>query len=305
MLLARFRVSLAAYQRLKVLLPAPLIPRNGSETKSATSAPPYGDDAPLLSTDSVTELSSPAQCEESSTWTTSSKPAKPAELESRIVLWALKDAAACVVQEETRRYARRRRSLSAGFGPQQGTPSTMDSTDMEEEVDEENEDGYGEGYQPAVGQLPWVIGAPLPTTATTTTTRTATTASSSTRVPTTRSTAAAGTATTASSAARRAMGSSRSSDLRPIPVSTSPATDRFSLSAASVLSPSWQSLRNAGTSYDNHPDTSTVTELQWSPEVESGDVRSVRAEEKELGGRVVNEMAAIWPLLPSEERKKR
>lgn len=306
MLLARFRVSLAAFERLKVLLTAPLIPRNGTETKLAADAPPYGDDAALLSTEAMVEpSSSPEKCKESTSRWTSSGAAKPAERELRIVLWALRDAAACVVQEETRRYARRRRTLlSAGFGPQEGTASKMGRAGMEEATDreDEDEDGYGGGYQAEAGKPPLKAGARVSTTADTTTT---TTASSSKRVSTAREITTAGTATATSSAVRRGMGCSGSSDLYPLSVSTLPATDRSPLTAASVFSPSWQYPHNAGTSLGNYHENSATTGLRWSPEVDWEVVRGLSAEEKNLGSRVVSKMAKKWLLLPSEEHKKR
>lgn len=223
---------------------------------------------------------------------------KSVRRESRIVLWALRDAAARVVQEETRSFARRQRWLSE-FGQRQGTATTDGTGDEEgfhESSTREDEDRFDGGFQAAEGGLPWVLDARLTTAATTTTTTTTTTASS-TRGTTARTATARTTATT-STARRRSQGGSTGQ-------STSPVSNRFSLlTVESATSPAWRFPRNPGTGVDDPDGGNVAPELEWDPK-EAWESEWLHTQQEGVVRRCADGVAARWLLLPSEQLKKR
>lgn len=214
--------------------------------------------------------------------------AEMARREERIVRWALRDAAARVVQEETRSYARRRRWLS-GLELRQGT-ATTDGMGFEDAFYEssarEDEGRFEREYQAEVEGLPWVVGARL-STAVTTTTNTATT-KSSTRDTTARTTTASMTATASSAIRSRRGGGSGQS--------TSYHSNRSPLTVDSAVSPTW--------CVDNPDDCNVTPEPEWGSEGawEGG---RLHTQQEEVARRRTNGRVERWPLLPSEELKKR
>ncbi|CAB1110263.1 unnamed protein product [Ectocarpus sp. CCAP 1310/34] len=93
----------------------------------------------------------------------SSEAAHAAEREMTIVLWALRDAAARVVQEEMRCFARRKRWLLFRTGQRQREPGEGEHGDEGRSmstVGVESPTGTGVVYRPEVaGGLPWAIAA--------------------------------------------------------------------------------------------------------------------------------------------------
>ncbi|CAM9133217.1 unnamed protein product, partial [Ectocarpus sp. 4 AP-2014] len=93
----------------------------------------------------------------------SSEAAQTAERETAIVLWALRDAAARVVQEEMRCFARRKRWLLLRTGQRQREPGEGEHGDEGRSmstVGVESPTGTGMVYQPEVaGGLPWAVAA--------------------------------------------------------------------------------------------------------------------------------------------------
>ncbi|CAN0308696.1 unnamed protein product, partial [Ectocarpus fasciculatus] len=186
----------------------------------------------------------------------SSDAAQTAEREATVVLWALRDAAARVVQEEVRCFARRKRWLLLGTvqrqretGEHRDEGRSKYSVGVESatgmgvvEIDRENENGVG--FQPeARGGLPWAIAAGVspiaPTSASFSSSRTATarTTTTGTSSATDGSTGRTMTAGTRRSSARRAMkgdNSSRGGD--DSWASTSPTTNRSLHTAFSTVS---------------------------------------------------------------------
>lgn len=383
MLLAHFRIVRSAYEGLQAILPAPSNHRAKNESVHqpkpvSTKATFFGKGVTLLpdgeEPDQHETASGRDGAEGSTTYAAESHneetgkrcsrgAAKSVRRESRIVLWALRDAAARVVQEETRGYARRRRWLS-GSGQRQGV-ATTDETNVEgafhESFTREDEDRFDEGYQAADGGLPWGLNARLTTAVTADTSTTAsstrgtiartstakttvsassarrrtqggsggpttredrfdqgykapeeglpwgqtprmstavtitTTTASSTRATTAR-TATGGTTATASSARRGTQGGCRGQ-------STSYVSSRSPITLDSAVSPTWRfPCTSTGLGFPDGGDV--ATEVEWGSE-EAWAGGKLHTQQAEVVGKIVDRVVARWPLLPSEELKKR
>ncbi len=236
-----------------------------------------------------------------------SKAAASAERESRIVLWALRDAAARVLQEETRSYARRRRARSELGGRRQGTGETNTGNTPEEEGGgggpESLAGGFNGGFPPAVEGLPWVIAARLPTavsigtiTSSSTRTATATTARTGTARATTATASSAGRGTKWSSSGRGRTKQSHSSVSNQSPLTA--------MSAAA--SPGWRFPHDPGVGIDSpHDDGSYPTGPPSEEEGADGRRPEASRQGGEVGTGTASRSAVRLPLLPAEERKKR
>ncbi|CAN0116143.1 unnamed protein product [Scytosiphon promiscuus] len=245
-----------------------------------------------------------------------------ARREAEIVVWALRDVAARVLQEEIRLYARRRRALS-GSGkreetgvakaaappaypspavPLQRRDGPLNSFDASatniatetEEAGHEDEDGHDGGHEGAGGGgLPWAIAARL-----------ATADYNHHAFPTTATSSSRAAAATGSSARRRTLRNPRSRHNSW--ASASPTTIRSSLTATSTMSTFWQSPYNASPSGDGVDDSDNDVMRDPDEDLEEwrGGERS-RGDEHGRESRAGEGMAVRWPLLPGEERKKR
>ena len=240
--------------------------------------------------------------------TRSSKAAASARRELRIVLWALRDAAAHVVQEEMRRYARRRRGRSEVGGLCQGTRKTT-NRDTPEEIGGsqsftgDNDGVFGGRYPPpSADGLPWVIAARLPTAVTRTTTAT----SSSRRAATARTGTARTTTTTSSTGVGTMWGSSNGGGGGGSSCSKqshSSVSTRSSLTANSAASPRWCFPHDPDKPNDDEffpPGPGGASEEEWA-----AGMRPKTVEEGGTNAGPANKAAVRWPLLPAEERKKR
>lgn len=240
--------------------------------------------------------------------------AKAARREAEIVLWALRDAAAHVLQEEIRLYSRRRRALSGKErrgGTAAATTTTTAATpapaeplqaresldsvaalatpnDLHGETGNEDEDGHCEGHEKAEGgSLAWAIAARLST---------AETYAAITTAPSSSSVAAS----TSSSATVRGLSRGHS------PVSVSPTTNRSSLTATSTIPTAWRFPNDASAIVGGVEDGyNGIRRDPGGASEEGGSGGRVREDDEEIASRLGNGMAAQWPLLPSEERKKR
>lgn len=312
-LLAQFRVIRTAYDSLEAVLLASGDHRAGIEKVHqhgpvASIAPSYCKHATLLPEEEEPKRngipSSPDDAEGNATYAAAADNVEPfrwssrgavksARRESRIVLWALRDAAARVVQEETRSYARRRQWLS-GFGQWQGTATTDETKEaFHESSTRDDEDIFNGGYPAVEGGLPWGLATRLSTAVTTATT---TTFASSTRGTTAR-TATATTTTTASSARRRIQ-AGRSGQ------STASVSNRSPLTVESAVYSSWRFPPNPDIDID-YPDGRNATpELEWGSEATWGSGQP-HTQLEQVVRRGFDGLAVRWSLLPSEESKKR
>lgn len=105
------------------------------------------------------------------------------------------------------------------------------------------------------------------------------------------------TGSSASSARRRVQGG-RSGQ------SPSSASNRSPTTVESAFSPTWRFPNNPGTGLDYLDDCYATPELEWGSE-EAWEGGQLRTQQLEFIGRTADGMKATWPLLLSEERKKR
>ncbi|CBN74823.1 hypothetical protein Esi_0043_0102 [Ectocarpus siliculosus] len=320
----------------------------------------------------------------------SSEAAQAAEREATIVLWALRDAAARVVQEEMRCFARRKRWLLVGTGQRQREPEEHgDEGRSKSTVGVESPTGTGVVYQPEVaGGLPWAIAAgvspiappsasfssssargttgrttmagtpsatggstgktmtadtrrssvtgttmgenksrsaddswasssPTPNRSNHTACSTVSSARSSPATP--RTTTAAGTpasggytgrtttagTTGSSSATRRTKDSACGESPETYSVLVSPTTSRSPHTAGSAVSTPWSFQQSARTRTQGDSTGDPAPELAWTWEEERGEGEPPDEKNAWTNARRTTGRAVRWPILPSEERKKR
>ena len=381
MLLANFRVVRAAYEGLQAVLPAPSNHQGKSENAHQRNPSPatvssFGKDFALLPNEEEPEqheshssrdsavgsatCAAGADNEETGKWS-SRGAAKSVRRESRIVLWALRDAAARVVQEETRGYARRRRWLS---GPRQRQGASTEEANIEgafhESSTREDEDVFDDGYQAVDGGLPWGLNARLSTAGTATTSPSTsstrcTTARASTARTTTAgfarrrtqggrsvrntiedrntfdggnqpaegglrsglnarmstaltATTAASSTTNASTATTRTTAAASSARIRTPGgsggQSASSVSNRSPTTVDSAGSPTWHFPNMPGTGLDYLGDCTETPEQDWVSE-EAREGGRLHTQQAEIASRFSDRVVARWPLLHSEEQKKR
>ncbi|CAM9856752.1 unnamed protein product, partial [Ectocarpus sp. 8 AP-2014] len=320
----------------------------------------------------------------------SSEAAQTAEREAAVVLWALRDAAARVVQEEMRCFARRKRWLLLGTGQRQREPEEHgDEWYSKSTVGVESPTGTGVVYQPEVaGGLPWVIAAgvspiappsasfscssargttgrttmagtpsatggstgitmtadtrrssvtgttmgenqsrsaddswasssPTPNRSTHTACSTVSSARSSPATP--RTATAAGTpasggytgrtttagTTGSSSATRRTKDSACGASPETSSVLVSPTTSRSPHTAGSAVSTPWSVQQSTRTRTQGGSKGDPAPELAWAWEEERGEGETPDEKHAWTDARRTTSRAVRWPILPSEERKKR